>query len=82
MCQQLSSYTRRGAYAGWTVASVVMMADMVVGGCVPAEGNLSILVEALTLFNEAFVDGIVVSDQFTVPGCEDGGGGGGWRRRW
>ena len=69
-----------GIYEGWTVGAVISTADLVIGGCIPFDGSLSDLVEALTLFNEAFVDGTVVSGGLSWPGCEDednGGGGSG-----
>jgi hypothetical protein len=65
-----------GAYEGWTLATVVMLADLAIGGCMPMEGNLSGLVEALTAFNESFVDGDMVSGSWTLPGCGGDGGGG------
>lgn len=64
-----------GPYEGWSVTSVVMLADLVIGGCMPMEGNLSPLVEALAAFNEAFVDGTTAGGQWTIPGCDDNGGG-------
>ncbi len=66
-----------GPFEGWSVAALVMMADMVIGGCMPSVDNLSSLVEALTVFNEAFVDGMMVSGSLVLPGCEDVGNGGG-----
>ena len=59
-----------GPYAGWSVEAVMDTADLIIGGCMASSGTLSDLVEALTQFNEAFVDGEGVTDDLIWPGCE------------
>lgn len=64
----------QGPYEGWTVASVVLLADSVIGGCLSMDGSLSELVEALAFFNESFVDGATANPGWTLPGCGDDDG--------
>ena len=59
---------RSGVFAEFTVQQVINKANDVLGGCVT--GSASDLIEALTDFNEAFVDGTGFTSVLKKPGCE------------